>query len=70
MMLANGIAHISYHGGGVFLPARTPYDRELMVDCVADLVPAKGVIQVIVEPAGPREAIGRGNVPVALRQRR
>jgi len=48
-MLANGVAHISFVGGGLFLPARTPYDRELMIDYVADRVRSKGTIQVIVD---------------------
>jgi hypothetical protein len=28
--LSEGIAHVSYQGGSVFLPARSPYDRELL----------------------------------------
>jgi hypothetical protein len=48
-MLANGVAHISFVGGGLFLPARTPYDRELMIDYVAERVRSKGTIQVIVD---------------------
>ena len=28
--LAEGVAHVSYHGCSVFLPARSPYDRELL----------------------------------------
>ena len=30
----NDIAHLSFRGGGLFLPAHTPYERELLVECV------------------------------------
>ena len=30
----NDIAHISFKGGGLFVPARTPYDREQLVEHV------------------------------------
>ena len=30
----NDIAHLSFRGGGLILPAHTPYERELLVECV------------------------------------
>jgi hypothetical protein len=47
--LAKGIAHVSSPGGGIFLPARTPYDRETLVEYVAHNVHAQGRGQVLVE---------------------
>jgi hypothetical protein len=44
-----GMAHISFAGGGVFLPARNPYDREMLVEHVADSVRSKGDLQVAVD---------------------
>jgi hypothetical protein len=46
--LANGIAHVSFPGGSVFLPARTPYDRETLVDYIHHHVRANGRVQVLV----------------------
>ena len=45
--LAKGIAHVSFPGGGVFLPARTPYDRETLVEYVDHNVRANGRVQVL-----------------------
>jgi hypothetical protein len=44
-----GVAHISFAGGGVFLPARNPYDREILVEHVADRVRSKGELQVALD---------------------
>jgi len=44
-----GIAHISFVGGGVFVPARNPYDRQLLVEHVAERTRAKGKVQVTVD---------------------
>ena len=44
-----GIAHISFVGGGVFLPARNPYDRQVLVEHVADHVRSKGEVQVALD---------------------
>jgi hypothetical protein len=44
-----GVAHISFSGGGVFLPARNPYDREILVEHVADRVRSKGEVQVALD---------------------
>ena len=44
-----GVAHISFAGGGVFLPARNPYDREILAEHVADRVRSKGEVQVALD---------------------
>lgn len=44
-----GVAHISFTGGGVFLPARNPYDRQVLVEHVADQVRSKGEVQVALD---------------------
>ena len=44
-----GIAHISFNGGGLFLPARNPYDREMLVEHVTDSVRSKGQLRVRVD---------------------
>lgn len=45
--IASGIAHVSFVGGGLFLPARSPYDRQLLVEHVGERVRAKGQVQVL-----------------------
>jgi len=47
--LGNGIAHVSYEGGGLFLPARSPYDRQLLVELAVERVRTKGVVQILVD---------------------
>lgn len=47
--LPQGVAHVSYRGGGCFLPVRTPYGRELLVEYVSDLVHTKGLLQVLID---------------------
>ena len=47
--LPRGVAHVSYRGGGCFLPVRTPYGRELLVEYVGDLVRSKGLLQVLID---------------------
>ena len=49
MELARGIAHVSYPGGGVFLPARDPYDRQTLIEHVNQRVRAKGRVQVLID---------------------
>jgi len=44
-----GIAHISFSGGGVFLPARNPYDRDMLVEHITDSVRSKGQLRVRVD---------------------
>ena len=47
--LAEGIAHVSFVGGGLFIPARSPYDREVLVEHILDRVRMKGNVQVLVD---------------------
>ena len=47
--IADGIAHVSFRGGGTFLPARTPYDRQILVEYVRAYLGANGQVQVLVE---------------------
>lgn len=44
-----GMAHISFSGGGVFLPARNPYDREMLVEHVSERVRSRGAVQVALD---------------------
>ena len=62
--LPAGVAHVSFAGGGVFLPADTPYERETLRDYVAHSVRAYGRVQVLL--ARRRWRIdGRRAVPAA-----
>jgi hypothetical protein len=45
----NGVAHVSFAGGGVFVPAHEPYDRQVLIELVNDRVQAKGQVQVLVD---------------------
>ncbi len=47
--LAKGVAHVSFPGGGIFLPARTPYDRETLMEYVTHTVHVNGRVQVLVD---------------------
>ncbi|MBI3782146.1 MAG: hypothetical protein HY270_01975 [Deltaproteobacteria bacterium] len=60
--LSPGVAHVSYKGGGLCLPARSPYDRQLLAEQVVYCTRTKGMVQVLVNddrwlvhlPTGPR----------------
>jgi hypothetical protein len=45
--LPQGIAHVSFGGGGLFVPARNRYDRQTLAEHVAARVRAKGEVQVL-----------------------
>jgi hypothetical protein len=47
--LLDGIAHLSFLGGGTFLPARTPYDRQMLLEHVGDRVRSKGRVQLLID---------------------
>ncbi len=47
--MGTGIAHVSFRGGGIFLPARSPYDRQTLIEYVTDLVGAKRDVQVLLQ---------------------
>jgi hypothetical protein len=40
------IAHISFHGGGLVLPAQTPYERELLMDHIEFAAKGKASIEL------------------------
>jgi hypothetical protein len=44
-----GIAHVSFANGGLFIPARSPYDRQMLIEHVVDRVRSKGQVQVLVD---------------------
>ena len=47
--ITTGIAHVSFSGGSVFLPARTPYDRQVLLEHIVDRARAKERVQVLLE---------------------
>jgi hypothetical protein len=48
-VLSKAIAHVSFPGGGMFLPARSPYDRQMLVEHVTNRVRSKGRVQVLLD---------------------
>ena len=48
-LLANGVAHVSFKGGGLCLPARSPYDRQVLVEEVKAHARTNGVVQILVD---------------------
>src|SRR5262245_1584929 len=44
-----GIAHITFTGGGFFVPAHNPYDREMLVEHITNSVRTKGQLSVRVD---------------------
>jgi len=48
-ILSPGVAHVSFKGGGMFLPVRTPYDRQTLIDHVSDRVRSKTHVQVLID---------------------
>jgi hypothetical protein len=49
MELAHGIAHVSFRGGGFFLPARDPYDRQTLIEHITQYLRTKGHVQVLLD---------------------
>ena len=45
--IANGIAHVSFPGGSIFLPARSPYDRQMLIEHIVQRARAKERVQVL-----------------------
>jgi hypothetical protein len=60
MHLASGVAHLSFPGGGLFLPARDPYDRQVLVEHVASRVRRSGQVQVLIGSQRWVVQLGRG----------
>ena len=48
-LLSHGIAHVSFSGGGLFLPARNPADRRVLVEDISARVRINGLVQVLVD---------------------
>ncbi len=48
-VLASGVSHLSFPGGGVFVPTRSAYDRQLLMELVAARAHAMGQVQVLVD---------------------
>ena len=48
-ILANGIAHVSFPGGGIFLPVRNPYDRQVLTEHVAHHARTSSQVQVLID---------------------
>ncbi len=59
--LAKGIAYVSFPGGGMFVPARSPYDRQMLVECVADRTLGTYKVQVLMHSATADVIIGEDN---------
>jgi len=47
--IASGVAHLSFAGGGLFLPARSPYDRQTLAEHIASRARRNGQVQVLVD---------------------
>ncbi|MFI5365153.1 MAG: hypothetical protein ACHQ4J_05975 [Candidatus Binatia bacterium] len=47
--VGKGIAYVSFPGGGIFMPARSPYDRQMLIEHIADRVRSKGQVQVLID---------------------
>lgn len=60
--LARGVAHVSFLGGGAFLPVRNPEDRRRLVAYVVDRVGTTGQVQVLV--GGQRWRVGPQGPPL------
>jgi|JRYF01.1.fsa_nt_gb hypothetical protein len=48
-LLSRGIAHVSFKGGGICVPARSPYDRQLLAEQVMSQCRSKGTVQVLLD---------------------
>jgi hypothetical protein len=46
---AKGVAHVSFPGGSMFLPARSPYDPQVLIEHIVDRARAKERVQVLVD---------------------
>ena len=63
-VLPKAIAHVSFPGGGMFLPARSPYDRQMLVEHIADRVRSKGRVQVLLDEQRWMVQLNRGAVRI------
>jgi hypothetical protein len=46
-VVTQGIAHVSFPGGSMFLPARNPYDRQILLEHIVDRAHAKERVQAL-----------------------
>ena len=46
---SKGVAHVSYNGGGLCLPARSPYDRQLLMEEVLRQSHIHGIVQILLD---------------------
>lgn len=49
--LAPGVAHVSFAGGGMFLPVHGPYDLQLLVEHVTESTRSRGLVQLLIGAA-------------------
>ena len=63
-VLPKAIAHVSFPGGGIFLPARSPYDRQMLVEHIADRVRSKGRVQVLLDEQRWMVHLNRGSARI------
>jgi hypothetical protein len=47
--IAKGIAHVSFPGGSTFLPARNPYDRQMLLEHIVARTHAEKRVQLLVD---------------------
>jgi hypothetical protein len=63
-LIADGVAHVSFRGGALFLPVHSPDDRQALMEHVAARVRSEGCVQVLL--GGTRwivQALGGQSVP-------
>jgi hypothetical protein len=57
-------AHLIFRGGGMFLPANTPYERELLIECVESTSKRYGQLRLEID--GRRWSIHRAMTPLPV----
>src|SRR5690242_6101556 len=63
-ILPKAIAHVSFPGGGIFLPARSPYDLQMLTEHIADRVRSKGHVQVLLDEQRWMVHLNRGPIRI------
>ena len=49
LAITKGIAHVSFPGGSMLLPARNAYDRQVLLEHIVDRAHAKERVQVLMD---------------------
>ena len=62
--MTSGIAQILFRNGGVFLPARSPYDREIVMEHVTDRARTAGEAEVLLDGQRWKVQLQRGQPAV------